>query len=339
MKIKNKKFINFIPLIVLSILVHPLLSIYRLFILNDLSNRTYYSKENLVVDNDESTFIRAFGSIIPFKDGFRFYYTKMMRDKRIFSINLREARKINELKDAKSLKILKNDSEKNIIEFSKPYVFQDQGIFRMIITTNTLDPNKNKYIEEIKMATSPDGINWDLVNKPLLSPKFDWENDGVSNWGIIKIDDTYYMSYSTNTYSRKSKESSLGIAFSKDLKNWERLSENPILTDKKCCSSFFRYKNFIYKIVSANNKFEVYKFENFENFNKDSLIGYWYPLFSRVNLFTVGHPDVLTQDISKIVSKDQPFLLTYSIYNKGWLTKYSKYISVDSFIENIYYLE
>ena len=48
---------------------------------------------------------------------------------------------------------------------SKPYVFQDQGIFRMIITTNTLDPNKNKYIEEIKMATSPDGINWDLVNK------------------------------------------------------------------------------------------------------------------------------------------------------------------------------
>ena len=106
------------------------------------------------------------------------------------------------------------------------------------------------------------------------------------------------MSYESTGYSKALNTRSIGIAFSKDIKNLKSIKEKPYLTNGEYCSSFFKLNNQIYKIVPNYQRFRVYKFNEFSEFNQDKFIGYWDPL-GKNNKYSLNSPDILTKDIHK----------------------------------------
>jgi predicted GH43/DUF377 family glycosyl hydrolase len=68
-------------------------------------------------------------------------------------------------------------------------------------------------------ATSSDGIRFIRRPEPVLSPEAEYEKDGgVEDPRLIKIDDTYYLTYTG--YNKK--DAQLCLATSKDLVQWDR---------------------------------------------------------------------------------------------------------------------
>lgn len=216
-----------------------------------------------------------------------------------------------------------------------PYVFLEGDLFYMIFTTRKGNEFSKNYLEKIKIATSDNGFNWRVRKNPILVPKFDWEGRQVENWGIIKKDNKFYMSYESKGSENNLENRSVGIAYSSDLINWKRLKKIPFIKGNKCCSTFFKYKNFFYKIVPNGKKFAVYKFDHFDNFNEESRLGYWSPFGRKFNFHTVDTPDVITEDIKKTIKPGEPLVITYSLYHNGWLTLYEKYDNVEKFLKKI----
>ena len=71
----------------------------------------------------------------------------------------------------------------------------------------------------IGYASSADGIHFTVRDEPVLIPEADYEKDGgVEDPRILKIADTYYMTYTG--YNKH--DAQLCLAISKDLIHWER---------------------------------------------------------------------------------------------------------------------
>lgn len=93
----------------------------------------------------------------------------------------------------------------------------------------------------IFLANSENGINFQNVfEEPILLPgdNSSWDNGGVSVFPncIIKKNDGTYFLYYTGSQNEKSDiyhSGKIGLAVSKDLKNWTKHNSNPILTASK----------------------------------------------------------------------------------------------------------
>lgn len=82
-------------------------------------------------------------------------------------------------------------------------------------------------VKRIGHATSDDLVNWQLdVNNPVLEPTERWEKAKVNDPSVIRVGDEYYMAY--RGYSGQINR--IGMAKSDDLSNWEKFSDNPVLT-------------------------------------------------------------------------------------------------------------
>ena len=67
--------------------------------------------------------------------------------------------------------------------------------------------------------------------KPILYPEFDYESHGMEDPRIVKIEDTYYM-----TYTAYDGDNAVGaLAISKDLRQFTRIGRIP-----NCLSSIYR---------------------------------------------------------------------------------------------------
>lgn len=73
---------------------------------------------------------------------------------------------------------------------------------------------------QIGYAESKDGIHFTASDTPVLSPETEYEKDGgVEDPRLVKIDDTYYLTYTG--YNKT--DAQLCLATSKDLNKWTRI--------------------------------------------------------------------------------------------------------------------
>lgn len=81
---------------------------------------------------------------------------------------------------------------------------------------------------QIGMASSRDGSVWTRLAEPVLTPgpRGSWDERGVADPYVVKIEGTLYMYYLGQDRSRRQR---LGVARSHDGIVWEKLRANPVL--------------------------------------------------------------------------------------------------------------
>ena len=65
--------------------------------------------------------------------------------------------------------------------------------------------------------------------------------------------------------------------------------------------------------VLIHNRFRIYKFTDFENFDTESFIGYWDPI-GKENELKFDSPDVITRGIDKTLKANEEINIFYSVY-------------------------
>ena len=202
----------------------------------------------------------------------------------------------------------------------------------MIFTSREYE---NDFFESIHIATSLDSINWEVNLNPILIPEFEWEGNEIENWGVIKVGSKYYLNFESAGPNRLLEERNIGIAYSEDLINWEKLSPDPAIKNSVYCASFFSYNNEIYMIVPNLYKFKIYRFTSFEKLSEEDLIGYYEPYDSLLKVI-LDTPDVITSDIRKEVYPEDELNFVFGTYRDGeWFTTLSKFKNVDEFLNQI----
>lgn len=71
-----------------------------------------------------------------------------------------------------------------------PGVLYHDGLFHMYYRAQGLD-----WISRIGYAVSPDGLTWNRMRKPLLSPSDATDDRGVEDPRLVQIDGIFYMTY------------------------------------------------------------------------------------------------------------------------------------------------
>ncbi len=113
-----------------------------------------------------------------------------------------------------------------------PNVWLEDGTYYMTYTGR----NAAATTVAVGLATSSDGTTWEKeATNPVMSPTLAWEYGSCEATGIIKIDSTYYLYYTTLTnssvwstfpaFARK-----IGYATSTDLKTWVK-GGDPVFGD------------------------------------------------------------------------------------------------------------
>jgi hypothetical protein len=89
-----------------------------------------------------------------------------------------------------------NFPRKELEIFSRPFVFQREGLFHMLYTWMILGKIKNY---KIGYANSEDGLNWIRVNNNILEqPSYEWDNESVAFPYIWRN----YVFYSGNKFGK-----------------------------------------------------------------------------------------------------------------------------------------
>ncbi len=107
------------------------------------------------------------------------------------------------------------------------YIYQKKNMYYMYYDGS----KKGDWLEEIGLATSTDLIHWERHPKnPVFTlGKLWWEKRHVSRCCIYKEKNMYYMFYAGND----GKWERIGIASSKSLTSFNRLSKEPVLSTGK----------------------------------------------------------------------------------------------------------
>jgi beta-1,2-mannobiose phosphorylase / 1,2-beta-oligomannan phosphorylase len=107
-----------------------------------------------------------------------------------------------------------------------PGVLYHDGLFHMYYRAQGLD-----WISRIGYAVSPDGLHWNRLRDPLLSPGDAREDRGLEDARVVEIEGVFYMTYTaySSQYQGSGKPTHSGggilpmVARSTNLLTWERL--------------------------------------------------------------------------------------------------------------------
>ena len=155
----------------------------------------------------------------------------------------------------------------------------------------------------IGFALSDDGINWEKNTTPILTPS-DKEFQIIAS-SIIKVENKYYMYYSTRNYPYYS----ICLAISQDGLNWQKYGQNPILEPlKNWEGSGILFPT----VLLRNNKYEMV----YMNCNQ--------------NIWAFGKA-ISLDGISWIKSDTNPFFTAQETFN-NWSYKiaYPDYVKINS---------
>ncbi|MEI7025560.1 hypothetical protein [Paenibacillus sp. y28] len=74
-------------------------------------------------------------------------------------------------------------------------------------------------------------LEWHRMADPILVPEdgADWEKGGLYKECLIQHEDTFYLFYNAKNKNKGRWTEQTGVAFSKDLLQWERYANNPVL--------------------------------------------------------------------------------------------------------------
>ena len=108
---------------------------------------------------------------------------------------------------------------------------------------------------KIGLATSSDGVSWTKQNggQPVFNGS-GWCANDVEGWGLIKVDSTYYLWFTT-LYAGSTSCRQVGLSTSTDLLHWTEDPNNPIFADTPgnygtYCGFPFKYNNTYYFLVT-----------------------------------------------------------------------------------------
>jgi predicted GH43/DUF377 family glycosyl hydrolase len=114
--------------------------------------------------------------------------------------------------------------------WNDPSVMKDGPGYKMWLSGGKLsDRSKNV---NVYLATSEDGITWEIGAQPVLSPgdHDDFDGKGIETPSVIKVDDTYHMYYSgANFKDSHTGRFSIGHATSPDGIHWTKDPNNPVI--------------------------------------------------------------------------------------------------------------
>ncbi|MBN1921035.1 MAG: glycosidase [Anaerolineae bacterium] len=82
------------------------------------------------------------------------------------------------------------NSDWESVNVFNPAVIFDKGLFHMWYRAQGLD-----WISRIGYAVSEDGICWNRLRKPVLSPCDSTDSRGLEDPRVVKLDDVFYMTY------------------------------------------------------------------------------------------------------------------------------------------------
>jgi beta-1,2-mannobiose phosphorylase / 1,2-beta-oligomannan phosphorylase len=107
-----------------------------------------------------------------------------------------------------------------------PGVLYHDGLFHMYYRAQGLD-----WISRIGYAVSPDGLHWNRLRDPLLSPGDAREDRGLEDARVVEIEGVFYMTYTaySSQYQGSGRPTHSGggilpmVARSTNLLTWERL--------------------------------------------------------------------------------------------------------------------
>ncbi len=205
------------------------------------------------------------GSVVEYNNEVLFYYTGWKR-RRVVSFELsigiiRWDRESDTFTRVFAGPVLAQDKEHPLL-VAGPFVLAENGRFKMWYCSGTdwQFPDGNpEPIYTVFYAESPDGINWQPLNQPVIDYKFDGEV--VSAPWVLRFGSSYLMWYSTRGHqSKQAKNYTIGYAESRDGKTWERLdkqagisrSETGWDSEMICYPAFYPYGDRLYMFYSGN---------------------------------------------------------------------------------------
>ncbi|GJQ62079.1 MAG: hypothetical protein SCALA702_11320 [Melioribacteraceae bacterium] len=80
------------------------------------------------------------------------------------------------------------------------------------------------YYSKIGLATSSDGVTWEMINQPVLTATEAWEGTGVAYPTVIIEEDQFKMIYNSSNPDGPG----FGMAFSSNGVNWTKYEGNPV---------------------------------------------------------------------------------------------------------------
>lgn len=105
-----------------------------------------------------------------------------------------------------------------------PSVLKEGNKFYMFYRAESEEPLTGR----IGFAESEDGFHFICHKEPILSPGDEFDRGGCEDPRIVKLGDTYYLTYVGN--SMRYGVSNICLAISKDLIHWEKVG--PVLTER-----------------------------------------------------------------------------------------------------------
>jgi len=115
------------------------------------------------------------------------------------------------------------------------------GLYHMIYRATNIGGHERfgEYINQLGYATSTDLIHWERRDEPIVRNDVPQELRGPEDPRIVKIEDTYYMTY-TGFGNRFPGDYRICMATSRDLIQWER--KGVLLDEENKNSAFFPKK-------------------------------------------------------------------------------------------------
>ncbi len=122
----------------------------------------------------------------------------------------------------------KGESYFDILGVGQPFVFNDDGVWKMTYASIGVDTIAKRNIASIGLATTIDGgLTWKKNPKPILTVgNSDWNNYSIAPGPIYKVDNQYKMLYTGADALQRYK---IGIASSSNGIDWES-SPLPLFT-------------------------------------------------------------------------------------------------------------
>ena len=287
---------------------------------------------------------RAFASLIKHKNKFHIFYAARSRESAKYSLFTRSAFSLNDLIDAEE-KLILSPEDVDAVMVWMPYIVKANNEFVIFFTVRQGDISYYGDFDEFVMRlTSDDLESFSVDSTVIVEAQLDWEGSEIENWGVINIDETFYMSLESRGPSQKPEDRSIGYAASNNLLNWRRVGEQPSITGGVCCSSFFVFEDYFYSISAAGNRFAVHRAKDFLELTDKNLIGFFYP-HDKNYQGVVDTPEVLTVNNKKSLLIEDEFTFMFSstrggiinsmVSKDGWVTEYIIFANAQSFLSNL----
>jgi len=175
-----------------------------------------------------------------------------------------------------------------------PIVWIENDTWYMIYTGRGGDGSIGS-LQQVGLATSSDGILWVRnPDNPVLTGGEAWEGNHIENFGVIKVNSTYYMEYGNQLPTPQYNDRVIGIATSTDLVHWTKDARNPIWIGNRYCGSWFKRGSYFYHLVPHGPTIELYRDRNPTFYPEDRVL-----VKEPIRASTTDTPWVLTHDIYK----------------------------------------